>query len=139
MFKVNNKATKTTPKNELMKKELDGRIMKESVVLIPKMYSYLADDGCVHKKEKNAKKCVIKRKFKLDYYKISLENNKTILRTQQRFKSDAHNRFTKKVKKTTLSAHDNKRIKTFNRVISYPHVTGASRMCKAELLKFVRI
>ena len=139
MFKVNNKTIKTTPKNELIKKELDGRIMKESVVLKPKMYSYLEDDGCVHKKEKNTKKCVIKHKFKLGYYKISLENNKKILRTQQRLKSDAHNRFTKNVKKMTLSAHDNKRIKTFDRVISYPYITGAPRVCKAELLKFVRI
>ena len=43
-----------------MKGELGGRIMKEFVALKPKLYSYLADDGHVGKKTKDAQRCEIK-------------------------------------------------------------------------------
>ena len=45
----------------LMKNELGGNIMTEFVVLRPKTYSYLMDDGNSDKKAKGTKKCVIKR------------------------------------------------------------------------------
>ena len=46
--------------------------------------------------------------------KKSLENYKTILRVQVRFKNELHKVFTEKVKKITLSANDNKRLQTFD-------------------------
>ena len=46
-------------------------------------------------------------------YKDSLFNNKTILRSQQRFKSDHHNVYTEEVNKIVLNSNDNKRLQTF--------------------------
>ena len=43
-----------------MKDELAGKIMKKSVGLRAKAYSYLIDDGSADKKQKTPKKCVIK-------------------------------------------------------------------------------
>lgn len=47
------------------------------------------DDVNVDKNSKGTKKCVIKWETKFEDYKTCLENNKTILTTQQRFRSDA--------------------------------------------------
>ena len=47
----------------LFKDELGGKIITAVVVLRPKTYAYLMDDGRDHKKAKGAKKCVtIKQK-----------------------------------------------------------------------------
>ena len=54
---------------ELMKDELGGEIMKESVGLRAKTYAYLMDDDSQHKKAKGTKKCVIKRSIVLTNYK----------------------------------------------------------------------
>lgn len=67
--------------------------------------------------------------------KKSLENYKTILRVQVRFKNELHKVFTEKVKKITLSANDNKRLQTFDWAISYPYGAGAERVCKTELMR----
>ena len=50
----------------------------------------------VKKKAKEIKRCVIKRRLMFENYKDSLFNNKTILKSQLRFKSDHHNEYTKK-------------------------------------------
>ena len=52
----------------LVKDELGGKIMTELVVLRPKTYSYLMDDGWSDKKAKGPKKCVIKRRLKFNDY-----------------------------------------------------------------------
>ena len=52
------------------------------------------DDGNSHKKAKRTKKCVIKRKLKFNDYKHCLLNNEIILKSQQRFQSEAHNVYT---------------------------------------------
>ena len=51
------------------------------------------NDGNEHKKAKRTKKCVIKRRLMFENYKDCLFNNKIILQSQQRFKSD-HNVYT---------------------------------------------
>ena len=51
------------------------------------------------KKLKEEKKYVIKRILKKNDYKNCLLNNKIILESQQRFKSEAHNVFTKEINK----------------------------------------
>ena len=53
------------------------------------MYDYFMDDVNVDKNSKGTEKCVIKWETKFEDYKTCLENNKTILTTQQRFRSDA--------------------------------------------------
>ena len=73
----------------VMKDELGGKIMTEFVALITKTYSYLMDDGNSDKKAKGTKKCAIKGRLKFNDYKDCLLNNEIILKSQQRFKSEA--------------------------------------------------
>ena len=76
-----------------MKDGLGGKIMTEFATLRPKTYSYLIDDGNRDKKGKGRKKCVLKcvlkRILKFKDCKDCLLNNEIILKSQQRFKSEA--------------------------------------------------
>ena len=71
------------------------------------------------KKAKGTKKCIIKRILKFNDYKNCLLNNKIILKSHERFKSEAHNEYTEKINKIALSSNDDKRLHTFDRVTSY--------------------
>ena len=73
-----------------MQEELGEKIMKEIADLRPKINNYLADDDHIEKKEKY------------------INNNKTILRSQKRFKSEEQNVFTEKVSKIAQSAKNDK-------------------------------
>ena len=46
------------------------------------------EDGSEHKKGKRTKKCVIKRELMVKNYKDCTFNDKTVLKSQQRFKSE---------------------------------------------------
>ena len=82
------------------------------------MYSYLTDDKCVDKKVKVTKKYVIKREITFQDYNEDLKDNKTIPKSQQRFRSEVQNVFTEKVIKNVLSVNEDKRIQTPIGVIS---------------------
>ena len=118
----------------LMKDELGGKIMTGFVALRPNTYSYLMDDGNNDKKAKGTKKCVIKRILKFDDYKDCLLNDEIILKSQLRFKSEAHNVYTKEINKIVLSNNDDKRLQTFHRITSYPYGASVGKVCKTELL-----
>ena len=75
----------------LFEHELGGKIIKEFVVLREKTYSYLTDDDSEDEKAKGTKKCVIKRRLMFGNYTDCLFNDETILKSQQKFKSDCHN------------------------------------------------
>ena len=77
------------------------------------------------KKTKETKKALIKCILMYKNYKDCLFNYKTILKKQQRFKSDYHEVYTEEVNKTPLSSKDNKRLQTFDSIKSYPHGTNA--------------
>ena len=79
------------------------------------------DDDNEHKKAKGTKKCVIKRELKFKNYTDSLFNDKTILKSQQRFKSDCHNVYTEQINKIALSSNDDKRLQTCDKIITYPY------------------
>ena len=97
----------------LFKDELGGKIITEVVALRPKSYAYLMDDGGDHKKAKGTKKCVIKqKKLMLENYKDCLFNNKTVYRSQQRFKSYYHDVYTEEFNKIALSSNDDKKLQT---------------------------
>ena len=49
-------------------------------------------------------------------YKDCLLNNKIILQSQQRFKSDHHNAYTKQTNEIALSGNDDKRLQTFDKL-----------------------
>ena len=100
---------------------LGGQMMKEFVGLRAKAYSYFKDNKDKDKRAKGTKKCAIKRNLKFQDYKNCFEavqienninhleeikiqadrlkegqkefvkNNKLILKTQQRFKSEKDN------------------------------------------------
>ena len=75
-FEIDRPLAKGKDKNliGLMKNELGGQIIKQFVGLRAKAYSiYLKDNNDEHKKEKETKKCVIKRKVKFQDYKNCLE------------------------------------------------------------------
>ena len=79
-------------------------------------HSYLDDYGNEHKKSKGTKRCVIKQKLMLQNFKDCLFNNKNVYRSQQRFKSYNHDVYTEEVNKIALSANDNKRLQTFDKI-----------------------
>ena len=106
--------------------------------LRPKACSYLTDDNDESKNAKDTKHCVIKRKLKYEDYKRFLEavqlenkithlnnnkidvkylihnhkesikNNKIILKSKEKFKSERHNVFTEEINKIALSSNDKK-------------------------------
>ena len=90
----------------MFKDELGGRIMKEFCALRAKTYAYLMEDDSEMKKAKGVKRCVVKIRL----MKNSLFNNKTIMRSQLRFKSDHHNVYIEEVNKIALNSNDDKRI-----------------------------
>ena len=122
-----------------MKDELGGqKILTEFVVLRPKTYSYLMDDGGSDKKAKGTKECVIKQILKFNDYKDCLLNNETVLKSQQIFKSERHDVYTEEINKIALISNDDKRFQTFDRITSYPYGTSAGKVCKTELLSKVK-
>ena len=123
----------------LMKDELGGKIMTECVALRPETYSYLTDDCEEDKKAKGTKKCVIKLKLKFNDYKDCLLNNQIVLKSQQRFNNERHDKYTEEINKIALSSNDDKILQTFDRITSYPYGTSACKVCKTELLSKVNI
>ena len=117
-----------------MRDELGGKIMTEFEPLRPKAYSYLMDDENSDKQAEGTKKCVTKRVLKFNYYKDCLLKNEIMLKSQQRFKSEAHNVYTKETNKIALSSDDDNRLQTFDRITSYPYGTRAGKVCKTKML-----
>ena len=106
--------------------------MIEFVGLRAKTYRYLMDDDSEHKKAEGTKRCVIKRGPMVKNYKYCLFNNKTILKSQQRFKSDFYNVYTEQINKIALSSNDDNRLKTFDKITTYPYETNAFKVCENE-------
>ena len=90
--------------------------MKEFCALRAKTYAYLKDDDSEKKKAKGTKKCVIKHRRMFENYKDCLFYYKSILKSQQRFKSDHHKVHTEQIDKIVLSSNDNKRLQTFDKL-----------------------
>ena len=82
------------------------------------------DDSEV-KKSKGTKKCVIKRELMFENYTDCLRNNKIILKSQRRFKSDLHKVYSEVVNKITLSSNDHKRLQAHDKITTYPYGTNA--------------
>ena len=118
----------------MFKDELGGKIMIEFCALRAKTYAFLLDDDTEKKRAKGTKKCVIKREIMFERYKDCLFNDKTIIKSQLRFKSDHHDVYTEEVNKIALSSNDDKRIPTFDKVTTYPCRTNAFKVCEREML-----
>ena len=61
-------------------------------------------------------------------FKNCLFNNKTVYRSQERFKSYNHDVYKEEVNKIALSSNDDKRIQTSDRITTYPHETSEMMM-----------
>ena len=61
-------------------------------------------------------------------------NNKIILKSQQRFKSDHHKVYTEEVNKIALSSNDDKRLQTFDGITTYPYGANAFKVCESEMM-----
>ena len=138
--------------------------MTKFVGLRAKTYSYLVNDGSEDKKSRGAKKYVIKRKLKFENHKNCLEatelenkinhleknkinidglkkiyiihkNNKSILKTQQKFKSEMHIAFTEELKKIALSSNDDKRMQSNDLIETYARETSKVLVSEKEMIK----
>ena len=74
----------------------------------------------------------------VENYKDCLFNNKTVYRSQERFKSYYHDVYTEEVNKIALSSNDDKRLQTFDRITTYPYGTNAFKVCESEMLSKIR-
>ena len=86
-----------------------------------------------HKKAKRTK-CVMKTELMFKIYKDCLLNDKTIVKLQQRFKSDCHNVYIEQINEIALSSNDDKRLQTFDKITTYPYGTNAFKVCESEML-----
>ena len=116
----------------MFKFELGGKIMKGFCGPRAKTYTYLMEDDSEKKRAREIKKGVIKRR--LENYKDLLFNDKTILKSQQRFKSDHHDVYTEKVNKIALSSNDDKILQTFDRFTTYRYGKNAFKVFESEML-----
>ena len=63
---------------------------------------------------------------------------KTVYKSQQRFKSYNHDVYTEEVSKIALSANEDKRLQTYDRIKTYPYGTNAFTVCERKMLKSKR-
>ena len=77
--------------------------------------------------------------LKFNNYKNCLLNNEIIIKSQQRFKNEAHNVYTKEINKIALSRNDDKILQTFDRITSYPYGISIGKVCKTEILSYLNI
>ena len=114
----------------LFKDELRKKISIEIFGFRTKTYGYLIDNDSNHKKAKGTKKCVIKQKLMFENYKDCLFNNKNIYKSQERFKSYYHNKYTEEVNKIVLRSNDDKKLQTSDRITTYRCGTSETMMIK---------
>ena len=105
----------------LMKDELGGGIITEFIALRPKTYSYTTDEFIEMKKVKCTKKCKIKKMLKFEDYKKCLFGNESMLKSQERFKSENHEMYTENINKIALSSNDDKRRVALDRIMSHSY------------------
>ena len=77
---------------------------------------------------------IVKRELMLENYVDALLNDKIIIKSQQRFRSDHHRVYTEEVNKIALSSNDDKIIQTFDKVTTFPYGTNAFKVCESEIL-----
>ena len=112
--------------------------MTEFCALKAKSYAFTTDDNEETKRTKGTKKCVIKKDLTFKNYKDSELGNKTITRSQLRFKSDHHYVFTERINQIAISPNDDKRLQTFGRIITYPYGATAVKVCESDMLTKIK-
>ena len=67
-----------------------------------------------------------------------ITNNKSILKTQQRFKSERHNVFTEEINKIALSSNDDKRMRSFDLIETYAYGMSKDEIKCSNIIKQYR-
>ena len=121
----------------MMKDELGKGYMKEFVALSPKVYAIeevrLDNSLIEHKKVEGTKKNVTKKSLCFDMYKQCLFENKTFNCIQYRIKSNPLSTDTLQINKIALNNYDNKRLRSFNEITTYPYGANAFMVCYKEI------
>ena len=117
--------------------ETGGKVMTKFVGSRVKTYSYLIDDGSEDKKAKGTKMCVINRKLKSENQEniVFIRNKKSILKTQQKFKSEWHNVFTEEIIKIALSSNDEKRMQSIDLIKTHAYGARKDLLSEKEVIK----
>ena len=97
------------------------------------------DDDSEHEKAKGIKKCVTKRRLVFKNYKDCLLNNKLLLQSQQRIKSDHHNIYIEQINKIPLSSNDDNRLQTFDKITTYPCGINTFKVSESEFRRNSKI
>ena len=117
--------------------------MEEFCALRAKTYAHLINgynddyykkEKIINKKAKGKKKCVINHRLMFENYKDCMFNDKIIIKSQQRFKSDHHVVYTDEINKIVLRSNDDKRLQTFDRVTTYPHGANIFKVWESEMM-----
>ena len=69
------------------------------------------------------------------HHKEFIRNNKLIIKTQQRFKSERHNVFTEKINQIALSSNDDKRMQSIDSIETYAYETSKYLVREREEIK----
>ena len=116
-----------------MKNELGKEHMSEFIAISPKVYVYkqIQVDGTVieDKKARGTSKTVTKKTLSFDHYKNCLFNNEVVTGTQYRIKITPRSVDTVQINKIALKNNDDKRLRSFNGITTYPYGTSAFMVC----------
>ena len=111
--------------------------MKEFIAIAPKAYGFkqFKYNNTINefKRVKGTNRCVTNKTLNFDHLKRCLFNNETIKCIQHRFKSKPGLINTIEINKVALKNKDNKRLRTFNGVTTYPYGTSAFKVCESEM------
>ena len=120
-----------------MKNEIGNVHMKEFVAISPKVYAskqYVIDGTMKEdKKARGTNKNVTKKTLSFDRYLDCLFNNEVVKCIQHRIKSTPMYVDTVEINKVTLKNYDNKRLRSFNEITTFPYGTNAFKVCFEEL------
>ena len=112
--------------------------MTKFIAFSPKVYAFeesrLNNSLIEHKKAKGTKKNVTKKSLCFDMYKQCLFENKTFNCIQYRIKSNPLSTDTLQINKIALNNYDNKRLRSFNGITTYPYGANAFMVCHEELI-----
>ena len=103
----------------------------------PKVYAYqqveidktLSED----KKARDTSKCAVKKTLSFDHYKKCLINNEIVNCIQYGIKSTPSSVDTVQIDKIALKNSDNKRLRSFDGITTFPYGTSAFKVCAEEL------
>ena len=121
-----------------MKDEFGKGYMTEFIALSLKVYAFeesrLDNSLIEHKKGKGTKKNVTKKSLCFAMYKQCLFENKIFNCIQYRIKSNPLSTDTLQINKIALNNYDNKRLRSFNGITTYPYGANAFMVCHEELI-----